>query len=70
MTQLNETWSQGSEPGDPPISSIVVPIPADVIERREALERIRAFCRSSRPDGAKNGTLQLLWDLAKTVLDE
>ncbi len=70
MTNLNEVWAQGSEPGDSPISSTVVPIPPDVIERTEVLDRIRAFARANRPNGAVGAPLQLLWDLAQIVLNE
>ncbi len=67
VTETNRVWAQGAEPGDAPISSVVVPVPVDEVERREARERIISFVRAPRPAGPNGGPLQVLWDLAKTL---
>lgn len=35
MTQTNEVWAQGSQPGDPPISSVVAAVSPDALQRQE-----------------------------------
>lgn len=67
MTQRDEVWAQGSQPGDAPISSVVLTTPPEVVERAEAAARVRTFARGARPPGPGNTPLRLLWDLAKIM---
>jgi len=44
MVDRNEVWAQGSQPGEPPISSVLTPIPPEIVEldrRRERLQTAR-----------------------------
>ena len=65
VTQSNETWAQGSQPGDPPISSVVVAVDPDVLRRDEARDRLRVFVRQPRPAELDGG---LIHDLATILI--
>ncbi len=69
MTNRNEVWAEGAQPGDAPISSVVVPVDPAEAARTVAQERIRAFGRGPRP--ATPNALQTLHDVVIALqLDE
>lgn len=65
VQQLNETWAQGSRPGDPPISSVAVAVDPRWLANQDARQRLLAFVRAPRPANVASG---LLHDLL-TVLE-
>jgi len=51
MVNRDEVWAQGSNPGDPPISSTVVPVDPQLAERNAIMARLQPFARGARPAG-------------------
>ena len=43
MVNVNERWAQGASPGDAPIDTQVVPIPADELAREARRQRLRTM---------------------------
>lgn len=60
MTQTNEIWAQGAKPGDPPLSSVTVPIPPEVIAKDAALVRLGKLTNTSTTAQVRQAVLDLL----------
>lgn len=64
MVHRNETWAQGSQPGDQPIAVEIVPIPQEELDRQGAIQRLRAA--RGRPIAA-NEVQQLIADILERL---
>lgn len=58
-TEKNEVWAQGAQPGDAPISSRTVPIPADRLARNAALARLNALNGAATLSAVRQAVLDL-----------